>query len=361
MAVFRFGVRAQPTVNNPKYATWQPADLIAFIVADDGLAAEEKFEAKVRKLHWKILQWKLRDQLIEERIREAGGDVLEAYEFALKRGEWYRVDSEHFMADAMARNPMSPPRPDESFLDDIVVQAGGRRLTIEERANDEEENADYILDEYVIEAKDIQEERLSKQECHHKIAEIFWPYFEEAAVIPIDPSILSENDWRRYVEILARPIEERIKKARSQVKTTIRRLASGRWKGGIILLNSGYCSLSHEVFEQIGANALCNSKYIDLLVCITTRAQTNGFDCYMNWEFSPKGHRSLTEEKIFKSYDFVLHRAMGSWVSSGLRRATPHQPLAEPVSFEYAGKTFAWDPGLARFSSPQIAEVMARF
>ena len=65
---------------------------------------------------------------------------------------------------------MSPPRPDESFLDKIVIDAGGRRLTDEERANDEAENADYILDEYVIEAKDIQEELFSKEECHHKIA-----------------------------------------------------------------------------------------------------------------------------------------------------------------------------------------------
>ena len=360
MAIFRFGVRAQPTASNPKYATWQPADLIAFVVADDGPAAEAKFEAKVKRLHWKILEWKLRDQLIEERIREAGGDVLEAYEFARKRGDWYRVDSEHFMADTMASNPMSPPRPDESFLDNIVVHAGGRRLTEEERANDNEENADYILDEYVIEAKDIQEERLSKEECHHKIAEIFWPYFEEAAVVPIDSSILSNDDRQRYIEILARPIEQRIKKARRQVKATIARLSSQRWKGGIILLNSGYCSLSHDAFEEIAANAVRNSKYIQLLVCITTRAQTNGFDCYMNWEFSPKGHRSLTEEKIFKSYDFMLHRVMGRWVSSGLGRAEPHQPLAEPVSFEYGGKTFVWDPGLAPFSSHQIGEVMSR-
>jgi len=92
----------------------------------------------------------------------------------------------------------------------LVIRAGGRRLTNEERANDEEENADYVLDEYVLEAKDIQEERLSKQECQHKIAEISWPYFEEAAVIPIDPEVLSRADEIRYIEILARPIEKRI-------------------------------------------------------------------------------------------------------------------------------------------------------
>src|SRR5207248_7799799 len=138
------------------------------------------------------------------------------------------------------------------------------------------------------EAKDIQEERLSKEECHHKIAEIFWPYFEEAAVIPIDSRILSDDDRHRYIKILARPIGQRIKKARRQVKATIARLSSQRWKGGIILLNSGYCSLSHDVFERIAANAVRNSKYIQLLIYIPTRAQTNAFDWYMNWEFSTK-------------------------------------------------------------------------
>ena len=51
MPVFRFGIRAQPTANNPKYATWQPADLIAFIVAENGPAAEIKFDAKLKRLH----------------------------------------------------------------------------------------------------------------------------------------------------------------------------------------------------------------------------------------------------------------------------------------------------------------------
>ena len=359
MPVFRFGVRAQPTANNPKYATWQPADFIAFIVADEGPTAQKKFEAKLRKLHWKILEWRVRDQLIEERVRKAGGEVLEAYEVALKRGEWYRVDSEHFMADVMARNPMSPPRPDESFLDKIVICAGGRRLTDEERDNNEAENADYILDEFVIEAKDIQEERLSKQECHDKIAEIFWPYFEEDAVIPIEPSVLSEADWQRYVEILARPIERRIEKAYSQVKSTIGRMRTVGWRGGIILLNSGYCSLTHDLFEQVAANAASSYRLIELVVCITTRAQTNGFDCYMNWQFSPKQPRAEIAKRLSDAYNNVVHEVMTDWGHEGFVPNPNHQPLAEPVSFEHGGKTFVWDPGIAPFSSKQIAGVMS--
>ncbi|PYI91081.1 MAG: hypothetical protein DME97_15235 [Verrucomicrobia bacterium] len=360
MPVYRFAVRAQPTANNPKYATWQPASFLAFIVAEDGFSAEQRFFASLTRLHWKFLEWKLRDELIEDRIREAGGEMLEAYNVAVKRGQWYRVDSEHFMADVMARHPMSPPRPDESFLDKIVVGAGGRRLTDAERDNDETENADYVLDEFVIEAKDIQEERLSKQECHYKIAEIFWPYFEEDAVVPIEPSVLSEADWHRYVEILSKPIERRIEKACSQVKSTVGQMQTVGWKGGIILLNSGYCSLTHKLFEQIAANAVANSRLIEFVVCITTQAQSNGFDCYMNWQFSPKQPSSKTTKKLFKAYDRVLHQVMTDWAHEGFLPNPSHQPLAEPVSFEYGGKTFVWDPGMAPFSSRQIGEVMER-
>jgi hypothetical protein len=358
MPVFRFGVRAQPTKDNPKYATWQPADLIAFIVADNGPTAEIKFEAKVKKLHWKILEWKLRDRLIDERVRAEGGAILEAYELALKRGEWYRVDSEHFMATTMAQNPMSPPRPHESFLDKIIETAGGRRLTDDESGGEAEKNADYIVDEYVIEAKDIQEERLSKEECHQKIAEIFWPYFEEDAVVPIKPSILSASGRELYLEIIARPIERRIEKACSQVKSTIGRMRTVGWRGGVILLNSGYTSLPHELFEQIVADSTSRSRLIELVVCITARAQTNGFDCYMNWQFSPKEPRTEVAKRIFEAYNKVLHEVMTDWARGGFLPTAAHQPLAEPVAFEYAGKTFVWDPGLAPFSSSQIAEVM---
>lgn len=115
----------------------------------------------------------------------------------------------------------------------MVFHAGGRRLTSDERGNDEAENADYLIDELVVEAKDLQEERLAKGASHEKIAEIFWPYFEEAAVIPLDSSLLSEVDWHRYIDILARPIESAVKKASRQVKATTARtgMAGGSERG----------------------------------------------------------------------------------------------------------------------------------
>jgi hypothetical protein len=354
MPVFRFAVRAQPTVNNPKYATWQPADLVAFIVADNGPSAEKKFQAKLTRLHWKILEWKRRDRLIDERVRKVGGQVLQAYEVALKRGEWYRVDSEHFMADTMASNPMSPPRPDESFIDKMVFRAGGRRLTLDERGNDEAENADYLIDELVVEAKDLQEERLGKEASHEKIAEVFWPYFEEAAVIPLDPSILSDVDYQRYINILARPIDSAVKKASRQVRATTARTGIAGGDGGIILLNSGYTSLPHKLFEQIAAKAI-EGRPFKLLICLTAKTQTNGFDSYMTWEFSPKNSSGEIEKKLFNAFDHVVSETMTEWGRGGFMPSPKPQPLAEPVSFEYGGKIFSWDPGKAPFSSSEIA------
>ncbi|MGC3989422.1 MAG: hypothetical protein QM796_07040 [Chthoniobacteraceae bacterium] len=350
MPIFRFIVRAQPTRNNPKYATWQPAEFIAFVQASNGPSAEEQFLSSLKKFHWKVLEWKISDQLIEERVREAGGDILEAYEMALKRGYWYKVFSEHFMADTMAKRPMSPPRPDEKFIDKIILRAGGRRLTIEERAQDEEANADYILDEYVIEGKDFQEERLAKEDVHAKIGELFWPYFEEDAVVPIDPDILSENDWQRYAEIMARPIRRGIEKACKQVKATIDRMRMVGWKGGIILLNSGYASLEHELFEQI-ANSYANAHpQLELVTCISSKAQTNGFDSYMNWEFSPKKSREQIYIKLLDAFSKEINGLMTDWGRSGFDINERQQPMIEPISFEYGGKKFTWDPGTVPFS-----------
>ena len=336
MPVFRFCSSRQPTANNPKYATWQPANFIAFIAAENGLAAEKKFQAKLKKLHWKILDWNLRDKLIEERVREIGGEVLQAYEVALTRGERYRVDSEHFMADTMAKNTMSPPRPDESFIDGMVLRAGGRRLTAEERDNDQAENADYLIEEFIVEGKDLQE-RAARERARPGEDRRNWPYFEEAAVVSLDPSVLSDNDWQRFVEILARPIEAAVNKASRQVKATIARMRIVGWESGIILLNSGYTSLPHKLFEQLAAKAI-RDRPIKLLVCLTARTQTNGFDSYMTWEFSPKNPSSNVEKKLFDAFNHVVSEIMNEWGRGGFMPNPNSQPLVEPVSFDTAAR-----------------------
>jgi len=131
------------------------------------------------------------------------------------------------------------------------------------------------------------------------------------------------------------------------------------WRGGLVLLNSGYYSLPHQFLEEIAATASTRSQLIELVICITAKAQTNGFDCYMNWEFSPKNPRTDIAQRIFAVYDNTLHDVMTDWVRGGIAGRPNHQPLTEPVSFEYGGKTFMWDSGTAPFSSEQIANVMA--
>lgn len=345
MPIFRFVCRAQPTINNPKFSTWQPADVIGFIKADEGPSAQTDFLKFLANLHWKVLEWQIRDQLIEGRVREAGGDIWDAYEMAEKRGRWYKIVPEHFMADTVARMPLSPPRPDEAFVDRIITRAGGRRPTAEERAFDSEQNADYVLDDFILELKDLQEERLEKTECHEKIAELFWPYFEDAPVVPIDPRVLNQNDWNHYVDILGTPVRKRIAKAAQQIKATIERQRVIDWKGGVILMNTGFASLNHDLLEQVAADSARNHRAINLIICITAKAHTNGFDWVINWEFSPKEPHTEIANKLFDAYQFELSALMTSWGRNGFHTPENHQPLLEPISFEYGGKTFTWDPG----------------
>ena len=78
----------------------------------------------------------------------------------------------------------------------------------------------------------------------------------------------------------------------------------------------------------------------------------------MTWEFSPKSPSSDVEKKRFNAFDQLVSEIMTEWGREGFIPNPNPQPLAEPVSFEYGGKTFVWDPGKAPFSSSEIAGAM---
>jgi hypothetical protein len=113
------------------------------------------------------------------------------------------------------------------------------------------------------------------------------------------------------------------------------------------------------LFEQIVARQ-ARAHSFKLFVSLTAKTQTNGFDTYMTWEFSPKNPNINVEKKLFHAFDAVMTEVMNEWGGGGFMPTAKHQPPAEPVSFDYGGKTFVWDPGLARFSSSEIAEVMSQ-
>ena len=96
---------------------------------------------------WVPIKFESKSTLIEERVAAEGGPAWEAYKKA-KLGEVFFI---HFLEESFLYSsksgisPMLPPRITEPFVDEIIIKAGGHRLSPEEANPDEIRNPDYKL------------------------------------------------------------------------------------------------------------------------------------------------------------------------------------------------------------------------
>jgi hypothetical protein len=249
MSIYRFIQHCKPASNSRAYHHWQTTEVVLFISASSRTGALQRRLQVLQEQRWDILQTREKSTLIEERVREAGGPVWEAYQTCIQRGYWVQVSPDHFAA-GKGRMTMRAPRLKEPFVDRLVTVAGGRRLTAEERGHEKIRNVDYRLLDYLVEHKDIQEEGLEKPERQSKLAELFAPYFPKEEEVLIDLSVLSDDDVYRYANIVGEPLKNQIKSASDQIRSSQTHLSDPSLKGGLILLNSGYFTLPDEVFHE---------------------------------------------------------------------------------------------------------------
>lgn len=183
MNVHRFILRAYPSVDHPRYFQWQVATIVLFVSDEDKERPEQTALLELSNRKWIPERFIRRDILIEERVRAEGGDVWSAYQKACA-GEVFWLET--FDAPPMSTKDkplyLAPPRLSEQFVDRVVETAGGRRLTTVEAAEFKAKNADYILDDFVMELKDLQEEGLEASPIRQqKIAKLFRTYLKIAS------------------------------------------------------------------------------------------------------------------------------------------------------------------------------------
>jgi hypothetical protein len=167
----------------------------------------------------------------------------------------------------------------ENDFDGIISAAGGKRLSSDD-SRENQPNADYLLDESIIELKFVEEEGLEKKGRQQKLAAIFREQFPNKPVIVLSPKVLSEDQERQYYHALATPIKTHIKKAADQLEQT------GKDHPDkvkvVILVNAGYGSLYHEEFKEIAINRATNdTQQIDSLVVGGIYFYGDGFDYYV--------------------------------------------------------------------------------
>ena len=336
-------IKAKPTNSNPDYYDWQTASIVMFIPENNKSTALKKARDELQKRQWEFINYEDKSTLIEERVKKGGGEVWDAYLSAKKGNIFFRVFPDHFGAGRDGIQPIRPARIEESFVDSVIISAGGQKIP--ESTQPGENRADYIIGDFIFELKDIQEEGLQKDTHQHRIAELFEPYFPGKSEITVDPSILSKPDFLKYLDIISKPIKKRINKASKQIKATRKDLRLPDFKGGIILLNTGFGSFPHEEFaNQVERFAKKDSKQFQAIISISTWFYTNGVDSNMFYKFSPEEPIYPEIEKIRKAFDDSFKKMMTEAVLGKLPASAGLTSPLSPVAFNCRGIDFNWKP-----------------
>lgn len=343
MNIFRFVLSAYPTDTHPEYHSWQRASVIIFISENDPKNAEHKAIELTKDNLWVPESFKIRDVLVRDRVEKEGGHVWDAYQKAEEEGFFFTMDLE--VPAFTHKNDQvwgTGPGLNEEFIDTLITESSGHRLTEEEAANFENKNADYVLGDFVLELKQFEQEGLSVSTRQAKIAELFRPYMDNAPVQIIDPFALTAEDFQKYWEIMGVPVQKRIRKASKQVKQTLSWLNDREREGGIILLNTGYLTVPHDFLVAMAERyAAKDSSSIKHVIVISSWTLTNGFDSNIYYAFHPHNPESPELIRLKDAFWARVNQIMSNLVTGKQDHQLAQTPMG-PLSFVHEGKTFTF-------------------
>lgn len=333
--VQRFVARVKPQREHPRYFEWQTAVVCLFIGDSDRTAAQTRADAEIRRRGWERIEFIERATLIEDRVQREGGAVLEAFLQARNGAPFYleQLDEIPF-ATKEKQIPIVAPRLTESFLDQVVLAAGGERLDADQSNPDRPKTADYRVGSVVLELKDLQNESLDVRTRQKKIARLFASKVRPDRSVIIDSEILSAHETQEYLDIVGEPIRKRLSEAGRQVRATLSRSSSQQLRGGVILLNTGYGSVSPEVLAKVAADYIARSSTISIAVCISAWTVTNGFDTVVNFAFDPHEGGDPAVGRLREAFWSEIDVLMTEWGRSGFGMPSDVAEPRRPIVFE---------------------------
>ncbi|SCY77577.1 hypothetical protein [Desulfoluna spongiiphila] len=344
MDIYRFIIRGYPASTHPQFHEWQKATLVLLISASDPYSAEQKSLLELEKRKWAPESYELKDILIEERVREEGGVVLNAYVEAGNRGVyWHERLDDLAMTQKGSEVWGTGPKLNEDFIDSLIIDSGGHRVTREEAGNFKEKNADYVLGTYILELKQFEQEGLEVSTRQEKISQIFDSNLSSGPAQQIDPYQLNESDFQEYWNVVGIPVQKRIKAASKQVKSTIKRLGEENYTGGVILLNTGYLTIPHELLVSMAERyAKKDTSSISDVIVISSWTMTNGFDTVVNYGFHPHEPSSLDIVKLRDTFWSTINRMMTQMITGELDVSSGMQEPMSPTHFKIDDETFTF-------------------
>ena len=342
--ISRVGVVAKPAPNHSQFKEWEIAQVILFVKADTKETALALGRKILDREHWEVLHVEICDRLYEERVRTEGGEVWEFYKIAQSQGSAIRVFPKHFGAGSAGIPTIRPPRVTESFIDTVIADIGGKRLDTDEKNR----TADYRINEWIFELKDLQEEGLQRKERQQKLAELFAPYAEPGTHFQLDPSVLTALDQRRFFDIISSPIQGQVKSASKQIRKTKDGLGNQGLRGGLIYLNTGYGSFSPDEFGPLVERYVQkDTTQIEALLAISTWSISNGFDSYVFFNPYPKNSPHEVVRQLQNAFSQRFSEALTKMIQGTLAPGTQLANPLTPVAFTVNGLDFAWQPPIA--------------
>jgi hypothetical protein len=342
MRIQRLVYCVKPTKSNQSLCEWETATVVLFVAAEARQDGIQRAREHLRSQHWQVIRLLLHDSLSEPLVIDQGGDVLNAYRIAQENGCFGTFFPDTFgPGNNKNRNRVLSPDVGENFMDRIIAQAGGRRLTTEE-CGINSQNADYRLDNWILELKDLQEEGIEKEPRQLKLAELFSAKnWDDHVEIRLDS--LNEQERMAYLEIIGGPIKSHVRSASKQIMQSMKQIGTPGLRGGLIFLNTGYGSLPPTLFQDLVERHAAKRTHIECCICISIWVLTNGFDSQIQFKFHPLDSCEPMVQKLSDAFSAATGEMMAEWARSGFESKRPLMPL-KPIAFEIAGRTFFWEP-----------------
>lgn len=348
--VRRILARVVPSHVNSKHPRWRTAQACVILNDEDPHLAVHRATHRLKQQGWDLLELQRTDTLIEDLVCADDPDIWQAYLEAAAGEIFLKIWPDPAPPIGPEGQLFLPQQISEPLFDEIVAAAGGKRVT-EVLPDQDQLNADYIIDDTIFELKTLEENGLEKETRQEKLAELFGPYCPDEANVLIDPAILRPEDYRRYLDILGNTIQGHVKRASKQVKVTQAALGGAHPRGGVVLLNVGFPALSHDVFaEQVLRYVKKDTKHLDDVVAIAvwtiTSQASPGWptDSVVNFRFEPGQGGSQAVSKLrdafYQRFEAMMTDLMRGQQSPDVRTMTP----VSPTAFTRNGQIFRWEP-----------------
>ena len=251
----------------------------------------------------------------------------------------------------------------------MLEAAGGNRFS-DDDSKEEVKNADYVINNVIVELKLVEEEGLDKTARQQKLSNLFVKY-DSSPVVVIDPNLLSNEDRRNYFNILEGPIKTHVKKASKQLKSTNLKLGGGHAKV-LLIVNNGYSAMGMEEFKAVVGKCVRNdTNNIDYVITCGIYYYSDGFDSYVIAPFEIEGIRDDLEPSeyisIRESWGIFLDQHLTKFIIDPNRDKNARLPVLD-LEFDVNGITFVkpsppfgkdseyWVAGRPRINSSSIQE-----